>query len=261
MWKRLRRVWRIGLIVLITGGMWVLRMCVMLLRPVAPAAERAIVVKMLHGWAAMICRAINLHIDVRGTAPKAPYILATNHLTYIDIVLLSYTAGCVLISRGDVEHWPVIGAMAKSMNTLFIDRAKARDTKRINELIAGLLETGHGIHFFAEGGISQDARVSPFKPPLLQPAVDAQQPVYYAALSYATRGDDPRASESVVWREPDSFGQNVMKVLMLNRIDAVVSFGDAPISGDDRKVLAQQLYEGVAERFVPMRDDEPAATV
>jgi hypothetical protein len=41
----------------------------------------------------------------------------------------------------------------------------------------------------------------------------------------------------------------------------VVSFGDAPISGDDRKVLAQQLYEGVAKQFVPMRDDEPATTV
>jgi 1-acyl-sn-glycerol-3-phosphate acyltransferase len=193
-----------------------------------------------------------MRLELRGSPPSPPFYLVTNHLSYVDIVLLARTAGCRYISRADVKDWPVMGWIAKAMGTMFIDRGRVRDTKRVNELIAAALDRGDGIHFFAESRISQDARVHPFKPPLLEPAVARGCGVHYAAISYSTPEGCPRASDVIVWKGGVSLAQNMVNVLRLPGFSAIISYGDAPITGTDRKELADKLYRAVSERFTPV---------
>lgn len=208
--------------------------------------------RLLHRWAGGVARIVNMRLEVKGAAPEPPFYLVTNHLSYVDVLVLARTAGCVYVSRADVAQWPVIGFIARMMNTCFIDRARVRDTKRVNDLIAGLLDKGYGVHMFAESKIAQDAQVHPFKPPLLEPAVQKGCAVHYAAISYSTPVGSPRAAEVIVWKDGVSFVGNLINVLGLPGFSAVISFGDKPIQGGDRKELADKLYRAVLERFTPV---------
>jgi hypothetical protein len=39
---------------------------------------------------------------------------------------------------------------------------------------------------------------------------------------------------------------------MLKEFTAIITFGDEPVSDPDRKALARQLHDRVAERFIPL---------
>lgn len=250
------KAFRVGmrtiLLVVWTCLLFGIRLLVSCVAPAAPKMDERGRRFLLRVWAMGAAAIIRMRIEVSGTPPPPPYFLVTNHLSYLDIVLLSYTSGCVYVSRADVRGLWFLGFLAARMNTIFIDRTKMRDTKRVNELIAATMDRGYGVHIFAESRISQDAQVHPFKPALIEPAVQRGCPVHYAALSYQTPEGAPPAKEVIVWQEPESLGENMMRVLALPSSTGIIAYGDAPIAGDNRKELAERLYRAVQERFTPV---------
>jgi len=122
----------------------------------------------------------------------------------------------------------------------------------VNEQIDAVLDQGYGIHFFAEGGISTDAQIHPFKPSLLEPAVRRGMPVHYAAITYRTPAGCPRAKDVVVWHEGVSLPESIFQVLRLPSFDAAIHFGEAPFTAPDRKQLAELLYKATLEKFTPL---------
>lgn len=207
---------------------------------------------LMHIWAVGACAIAGMHVKQTGTAPKPPYYLVTNHLSLVDVVLLARTAACVFVSRADVQDAGALGLLAKGMNTIFIDRAKVRDTQRVNEIIHATLDKGYGVHFFAESRISQDAQVHPFKPPLLEPAVKRGIPVHYAAISYRTPAGAPSAKDTIVWVDGVSMAGCILNVLRLPSFEAIINFGEAPLTAPNRKELADRLYRATLERFTPV---------
>jgi len=235
-----------------TVSLFAMRLLVSCVAPVAPRVDERGRRFLLRVWAAGAAAIIRMRIEVSGTPPTPPYFLVTNHLSYLDIVLLSRTSGCVYVSRADVRGLRFLGFLAARMNTIFIDRTKMRDTKRVNELIAAAMDRGYGVHIFAESRISQDGHVHPFKPALLEPAAQRGCPVHYAALSYRTAAGAPPAKEVIVWQEPEGLAENMMRVLALPSSTGIIAYGDAPIEGGDRKELADRLYRAVQARFTPV---------
>lgn len=240
---------RAVLLIVWTAALFSMRLLVLCIAPIAPRLDERGRRFLLRHWAKGAAAIIRMRIEISGTPPQPPYFLVTNHLSYLDIVLLARTAGCVYVSRADVRSLWVLGFVAAAMNTIFIHREKIRDTRRVNELIAHAMDRGYGVHIFAESRISQDAQVHPFKPPLLEPAVQRGCPVHYAALSYGTPEGAPRAKDVIVWKEPETLGQNMLHVLGLPSCKGIIAFGDAPVQGTERKELADTLYRAVLERF------------
>ncbi len=223
--------------------------------PIAPLSRNAEVAwrrLLFRVWGVGACRIAGMRVTITGTPPKPPFYLVTNHLSLVDVVLLGRATGCVFVSRADVREVGVLGYMAKVMNTIFIDRSKKRDTQRVNDIIHATLDKGYGVHFFAESRISQDAQVHPFKPPLLEPAVQRNIPVHYAAISYSTPPGAPSAKTTIVWLDGVSLAQSILNVLRLPSFNATINFGDAPITAPDRKELADKLYKATLERFTPV---------
>lgn len=233
-----------------TFGVFLARLCVAPLWLISRRTEQCLRKRIFQLWAKGALRLFGAILEVRGRPPESPYVIVTNHLTYVDVIVLGALLGCVFIAKSEVGRWPVIRLLVKGMNTIFIDRKRRRDTARVNRLISEALDKGYDIHIFAEGGVSQNAMVQAFKPPLLQPAVELSLPVHYAAISYRTPPGCPPASEVVVWREGVSFLGNLLQVLRLPRFYATIAFGEAPISGTDRKELAAELSQAVRNKFI-----------
>lgn len=247
-----RLVVRLGLIVVWTSFMFTLRLFALALLPVAPRLELRASQWLFHAYSQVVWRVVGLRVKLRGVVPQHPFFMVSNHLTYMDVFVLTGAVGCIFVSRADAARWPVVGFMIRRMNTIFIDRSQRRDTVRVNAEIQRAMERGYGVHVFAESRVSQDATVHEFKPALLQPAAEMGLPVHYASLSYRTPAGCPSAKEVVVWREGVSMFQNLVGVLRLPWVEAEVVFGEAPMQHADRKLLAVALRDAVAAGFREM---------
>jgi len=210
---------------------------------------------MLHRWAQITAFLLGLKIDASRNAAAAPFLLVSNHLSYVVVVVFASQLDCLFVSKKDVESWPIIGSLCRSFGTIFIDRRNQRDLARVNGEIAQALEDGRGVILFAEGTSSEGSTVLPFRSSLLEAAARGAFPVSYAAVSYRALGDDPPASLSVCWWGDMTFGSHFTELLRLKRIQATVSFGSDDIRAYDRKVLAERLWLGVNRLFIPVEID------
>lgn len=251
-WTRFRIAFRLALVVTWTLSCFLVRMAVYPARWVWPAAEWRMRRVIFRTWARVILRILHVTVIVEGTPPRPPCFTVSNHLSNLDLILVTSRLGERFVSRADAAQWPLIGKIITLMDTIYIDRSKRRDTRRVNDLIGGALDRGHGVHVFAESRISQDARVHPFKPALLEPAVAQGCPVHYITLSYATPEGSPPAADVVVWKSGVSLAQNALSVLALPRVYASVHFGEEPVTAANRKQLAERLYEAVSKDFEPL---------
>ncbi len=209
-----------------------------------------------HWWARGVARVIRLRLHVTGKPPEAPALLVANHLGYLDIIALMATMPARFVAKVEVASWPVMGWLARTFGTLFIDRRRKRDVLRMHEIFEASLAKGDCIVFFPEGTSSAGSAVLPFKASLMEPMARLGQPVAYAVLRFATPPGAPPAATTVCWWGDMSFGDHLIGLLQLRYIDAWVDFGPDTMQANDRKVLARDLQAAIEARFVPTTPPE-----
>ena len=191
-----------------------------------------------------------------GSPPQAPFLLVSNHLSYLDIAVLGSLVGGVFVAKAEISDWPAVGFLCRSVETIFIDRELRRDIPRVIEEIERQISYGQGVILFAEGTSSSGASVLPFLPSLLEPAARSGLPVSYATLTYRTPEGEPPAHLAVCWWGGVPFVPHALEFFKLRRIDAKVVFGDREFQSGDRKVLAQEVRGAIVESFQPVVREE-----
>lgn len=114
-------------------------------------------------WRLVARLALKATIVVRG-APSTlrPLLMVSNHVSYVDIVILgSVIEGC-FVAKSEVRSWPGIGFLARLARTVFVDR-RPSSTGRESSVISTRLGEGEPLILFPEGTSSDGNRVLPFK--------------------------------------------------------------------------------------------------
>ena len=201
-------------------------------------------------WTQCFVKISGMKLEVIGMAPKPPFFLVCNHLGYADMAALRQAATGVFVAKSEVKGWPLAGRIVRDMGTVFIDRANRRDIPRAGSEIIGRLAAGEGVIVFPEGKSTKGEEVLPFNSSFLQFAAETDVPVSYAAITYSTPADGPPASNYVCWWENIGFFAHLWRMFTLPGYTATVSFGESPIMNGNRKLLAAELRDRVAEKFV-----------
>ena len=66
-----------------------------------------------------------------GTPPRAPFLLVSNHLSYVDILLLGGAASGSFVAMQEIASWPLVGHLCRTVGTVFIDRSAKLDLVRV----------------------------------------------------------------------------------------------------------------------------------
>lgn len=203
-------------------------------------------------WAKSFVLISKMRIEVVGAAPKPPFFLVSNHLSYTDVPALRAVVEGVFVAKEEIESWFLAGKICRDMGTIFINRQNRRDIPRAGAEIIRRLEKGEGVIVFPEGTSTKGDEVLPFNSSFLEFAAQRNLPVHYATIIYKTPVDEPKPSESVTWWDEKTFGEHLWHLFQAREFTAVINFGEQPIHNSDRKMLARTLREKVADNFVPI---------
>jgi 1-acyl-sn-glycerol-3-phosphate acyltransferase len=203
-------------------------------------------------WARAIIRMLNIRIHTTNDGPRAPFLLVSNHLSYIDIVVLASQLNCAFIAKSEVADWPFVGRMGAWIDTIFINRQRKKDVIETMNRMHRLIDAGLGVVLFAEGTSTSGRQVSPFKSAILELAAQREVLVHYASISYATSTEETSADQAVCWWGDMTFPDHFFRLLQLSGFEAIVTFGPEPLVADDRRVLASKLWQAVNAQFVPV---------
>ena len=209
-------------------------------------------------WAKAAAALLRMRVTVRGTPPQAPFLLVSNHLSYLDIVVFASQLDAVFVAKNDVASWPLLGLLCRSMGTIFVNRSSRRDVVRVNSLIGKALATSKGVLLFPEGTSTAGAEVLPFFSALLEPCVAGGYPVSFAAIRYQTPAGEPSPQWAVCWWGDMTFLPHLYRLFQLRSLEASLVFGSHAVRADCRKTLARELRQAVKAEFVPLAISEGA---
>jgi 1-acyl-sn-glycerol-3-phosphate acyltransferase len=240
----LRQIWFASVFALITGLLLPFQIVAVWAK--RPAARR---IPMLYHRC--LARLIGLSVVVDGEPSRSrPLLIVSNHVSWLDIVVLSACTPLTFVAKSEVAGWPFLGRLAKLQQTVFVDRDRKLKSRAVVEEIAGRMRAGHAVVLFAEGTSSDGSTVLPFRSALVGAAAAAMsvdsgaaavfiQPL---AVSY------PRSNRRVAaWYGDMAFLPHLLSVVRAGEIEAHVSWG-APLTftpGSDRKEVTRRLEESV----------------
>ena len=209
---------------------------------VSKNSKRAARAAWLQRGARRSLKIFNFRAEVSGPVPTSGLIVS-NHLSYLDILVLSSITPAVFVSKADVRHWPVFGWLAVLGGTVFIERERRMHVGVVNREIENALADGVSVVVFPEGTSSDGKTILPFRSSLLEPVIGGSQTITASWIHY-TLGDGDAGQEVCYWGD-HSFFPHLLNLLDKQQIRARVCFGKIERTTGDRKELAKELQAAV----------------
>ena len=179
--------------------------------------------------------------------PIRPHtLLVSNHVSWLDILLLGGATGCAFVSKDELGH-PLVHWMADQNRTLYIRRNHRRGSADQAKAIAAALTSPQPLALFPEGTTGPGDRLLPFRSALLDAVAPAppQVEVRPVAIDYG------RAAREIGWHG-ESGKDNVLRVLGRKGTLPVTVHVLPPLErSEDRKLLAHQAHERIAATLAP----------
>jgi 1-acyl-sn-glycerol-3-phosphate acyltransferase len=206
---------------------------------------------------------VRVHTDPAHLRARAsgPVLILSNHISWLDIVVLSSVMPVSFIAKSEVRDWPVFGFLARLQRTVFVDRQRRHKTGQSTREIAGRMQAGDCMVLFAEGTTSDGLRVLPFRSPLvgaagevLKSGVGERVRVQPVAIRYThrdglplRRGDMP----AIGWYGDMDLLPHLKDLVVGGTIDVQVLFGETLLfdAQTDRKLITKQAENEVRRLF------------
>ncbi len=240
--SRLRAAWRLWrAFAHIIAGL----LTILLRFPRLSEEQRAIRVQV---WSREMLARLDIRLEVQGDAAlPGPLLLVANHISWLDITSLHAARFCRFVSKADVQAWPLIGALASGVGTLFIQRESRRDAMRVVHHMADSLRAGDVLAVFPEGTTSDGVDLLPFHANLLQAAIAAGSPVQPVALQFIDTRSGER-SLAPCYVGDDTLLGSVWRTVRARGITVRIVFGEPQTAqGRERRTWAAGLRQTIMQ--------------
>lgn len=205
----------------------------------------------------MVLLSAGLKLTVSGAMSTArPLMLVSNHVSYIDILLLGAAAPMRFTPKSDIKKWPVIGSICRLVGCVFIDRSVTALEQEKAE-VAKALATGDVVSVFPEATTGNGLHMLPFRPAFFSIAGDgvegrplAIQPL---AIEYTDIWKLPIDTEQwtqIAWYGDMELLPHAWNMLKMGGIGARLTF--LPViepSQHDRKELAEISQRAISDQL------------
>src|SRR5437773_6614382 len=196
----------------------------------------------LRRWSRFASRVVGIRVMTRGSMPRSG-LLVCNHLSYLDVIVLSSIRPCVFVAKRGIATWPLFGWLARAAGTIFVDRERRLASADVVDLVREAVAGGSLVVLFPEGTSSDGSTVLPFKSALLESAVQLRCPVAAAAIEHAL--EDGSVAEEICYWGDMTLLPHLLNLFSKREIRSKCSFSLPKIRAGDRKEIATELREEI----------------
>lgn len=197
----------------------------------------------------ILCLLLGITVTIKGLKPVTPALLVSNHVSWLDIPILSSVMPLSFIAKREVGGWPLFGWMAKLQRCVFVNRDKRHSTGKSSAEIADRLHEGDTLVLFPEGTSNDGHCVMPFKSSYFGAAENLDVAVIPLTLAYKSNYNLPltkRQRPSFAWYGDMDLLQHLWEALKAGPIEVVVRFHEA-LPKVPRKEIAKLAYVTIAK--------------
>ncbi len=192
----------------------------------------------LQGSAQAVLKSLDIESQVEGEPPSCGLVVS-NHLSYLDILIISAAMPCFFVAKAEIGGWPYFGKAARVGGTIFLNRSSLASAMTVAEQIAERLRLPVPVLLFPEGTSTDGTRVLRFHSRLIDPATTAGAPITAAAIRYAIGGGV--AERELCWYGDEGFVTHLWRVLGVAGFAAQLRFGEPRIYRG-RRAAADQTH-------------------
>ena len=235
--KKLRAAWRLFLLAVFTIWKTSQALLPMLWR----GYDIRWALKTRREWAEQILRWVGIRAVYEGKTPDFPCILASNHRSYLDPILILGKIEAFPVSKAEARNWPVLGAGAAATGVIFLNRDSLKSRGETLKAIAEKIGEGFSVILFPEGTTGGGATTISMKNGSFQLAAKYDLPIVPVALAYADSSD--------FWVGDEPFVAHFMRTFGEKRKHVKIIFGPR-ISGSDWSVLQKETQSWIDETLI-----------
>lgn len=202
-------------------------------------------------WSRYLLKIFNIELVVLGSdlIENTPHLIASNHISWLDIHVINAFKPIRFVAKSEVEHWPVFGWMAKQLGTVFIQRDSARHARQVVIQMASVLKT-ESICIFPEGTSTIGEIVLPFRPNLFESAIVTQVPVHPLAIQYLSKKTGKRSLSPAFIGDMgllESISSIIKNRSLTAQLTVLPIYSNDQNSTWDRKKLAAYCKESISK--------------
>jgi 1-acyl-sn-glycerol-3-phosphate acyltransferase len=193
-----------------------------------------------------ILSVVGIRYRVEGTPPTHGLVVS-NHLSYLDILILSAAMPCFFVAKIEIGGWPFFGKAARIGGTIFLDRSSLVSANSVAGQMGERLKEPIPVLLFPEGTSTDGHQVLRFHSRLIDPATSAGAQITAAAVRYVIADGTPE--EKLCWVGETLFLTHLLTTLNTPGFSARVSFGQPRVYPDRRTAADMTHAEITAMRL------------
>ncbi len=226
--------------------------------PLSQKTKRRIAIKILSGFSPVLLTLFRVRVHVnhpeRLHKTGNGHLIVSNHLSYIDVLVLSALVPSVFITSVELKNTALLGVLARLSGSIFVERRKPSGLKLEIEDIAAALNQGFPVALFPEGTTSNGDRVHPFKNSLFDAAVAAKADIIPVCIRYTRVNNErltPQNRDSVYYYGGVTFSKHILRFLSIPSVDVEVIILKTITARSDqsRKDLAAKTHQAISTAY------------
>jgi lyso-ornithine lipid O-acyltransferase len=196
-------------------------------------------------WLKRFSAIVSLCITYEGELPEQGALLVSNHISWLDIIVIGQYLPAYFVAKSDILSWPIIGYLSIQGGTIFIRRGEKKHIKATTQKMVWVLKQNSNIIAFPEGTTTKGDEVLSFHASLFQPALLTRSAIQPVALQY-----QGVAKKQAPFIGDDNFIPHLIKILSLDKIEVHVCFLPVIKSlGRDRNSVSVEAREMISEKI------------
>jgi lyso-ornithine lipid O-acyltransferase len=192
---------------------------------------------------------------VRGDVPRTAALIVSNHVSYLDPLVILPICPALPIAKGEVSTWPIVGSIGAALGVTFVARRDAMARVRVLRRVHAQLAAGVPVLNFPEGTTTRGDRVLSFHRGTFGIAQRLGLPVVPVAIRYR----DP----ALAWCDAATFLPHYLRTAGRPRVEVTLTFGApmSPRTGEPPEDMAARARNQIVRTLDKMRwnDAGPSA--
>lgn len=197
-----------------------------------------------------VLRALGVRVDARGAPRSGPSLVVGNHVSWLDILVLTAYAPMRPVVESEIRQWPVLGNAAARTGSLFLQRNRLRSLPPTVAQMTAALRAGSRVQVFPEGTTRCGGALNPFRRAAFQAAIDAGVVVSPVTVRYSD--SDSATSPQPAFVGDETLVDSVRRVIGMPRLQVSVHWLPAipAIAGTGRDAIDRKRVAKLAENAV-----------